>query len=212
MTLKTKLLTFALLAFFFGNAFAAENIKGKPQISQDKAIKNFIAWDKKLKTLDTFYTQEVSFEGTSISKTFGRILKENNLLRLDTLEDGKVTQYAITDKNIIKIFDEKNNPVMNMSWQSWQETQQNKSLFDFGNYENIFKEHKVLSFEGIKDGYTLILTPKEEPSYILTFVLDKNFFPKEIILINEGVMSKTTLQKTKINPNITKENIQWKEK
>ncbi len=207
--MKRKLLIFTLLALLFGNAFAAE--KQKP-LSQDEVIKNFIAWDKKLKTLDTFYTQEVSFEGTLISKTVGRILKENNLLRLETLDDDKITQYALTDKKVINIYDEKNNLVMNMTWQDWQETQQNKSLFDFGNYEKIFNEHKVTNFEVLEKGYSLTLTPKEESSYTLTFVLDKNFFPSEITLLNEGVQSKTNLQETKINPTLPKEYIKWKEK
>lgn len=197
--MKRKLLIFTLLALLFGNAFAAE--RQKPS-SQDEVIKNFIAWDKKLKTLDTFYTQEVSFEGTLISKSFGRILKKNNLLRLETLDDNKITQYALTDKKNINIYDEKNNLVINMTWQDWQESQQNKSLFDFGNYEKILAEHKVKNFEILEKGYSLTLTPKGETSYTLTFVLDKKFFPSQITLLNEGVQSKTNLQKTKINPKL----------
>ena len=200
---KLKVLAFPLALTLFANfLFAAESAEPKNQISQDKAIKNFIAWDKNLKTLDTFYTQEVSFEGTLISKNVGRVFKQGQNLRLETLEEGKITQYALTDKKIIQIFDEKGKPVMNMTWRSWQDAQQNKSLFDFGNYEKILAEHKVLSFENLKDEYTLVLAPKEGQEYTLTFVLGKNFFPKEISLLNEGVKSKTVLQNTKINTNL----------
>ena len=160
--------------------FAGETTKSKP-LSQKEVIQKFISWDKNLKTLDTFYTQETSFEGTLISKSEGHLLKMGDILRLETLEDGKLAQYALTDKKIINIFDEKSNLITQMLWENWQETQQNKSLFDFGNYAKILENHKVLSFETTKEGYSLVLTPKEGDPYNLTFLLDKEtFFPKEI--------------------------------
>ena len=203
---KIRISALFLLPFLLtNNLFSAENIKIKSEISQDKAIQNFIAWDKNLKTLDTFYRQSVSFEETLISKSFGHILKNGNLLRIETLEEGKITQYALTDKKIIQLFDEKGNSVMNMSWQSWQDSQQNKSLFDFGNYEKIIKKHKVLAFEVKEDGYTLALAPKKGEPYTLTFDLNKDFFPIEITLLSEGVQSKTTLQDIKINTGLKEE-------
>ena len=115
--------------------------------------------------MDTFYTQETSFEGTLISKSEGHLLKMGDILRLETLEDGKLMQYALTDKKIINIFDEKSNLITQLLWENWQETQQNKSLFDFGNYAKILENHKVLSFETTKEGYSLVLTPKEGDPY-----------------------------------------------
>ena len=186
--------------------FAAEVAKPKQSISQETAIKKFISWDTKLKTLDTFYTQETSFEGTLISKSEGHLLKMGPILRLETLEDGKLTQYALTDKKTIDIFDDKSNLIMQMDWNSWQETQQNKSLFDFGNYAKILEGHKVDSYKLTEQGYLLVLTPKEGDVYHLTFLLDKNnFFPKEIDLLSDGVNSKTVLQKTQINTILKKE-------
>ena len=96
-------MTLCLSAMLFA-AEPAKDEKTKAGISQDTVIKNFIAWDKNLQTLDTFYTQETSFEGTLISKSFGHLLKTGQNLRLETLEDGKITQYALTDKKIINIF------------------------------------------------------------------------------------------------------------
>ena len=185
--------------------FAAETAKTKP-LAQDTVIQKFISWDNNLKTLDTFYIQETSFEGTLISKSEGHLLKMGNILRLETLEEGKLTQYALTDKKIINIFDAKSNLITQMLWDAWQETQQNKSLFDFGNYAKILESHKAVSFTEQEQGYNLVLTPKGGAGYTLTFLLDKkNFFPKEINLLSEGVNSKTILQKTKINTNLKEE-------
>ncbi|MBQ3934137.1 MAG: hypothetical protein II726_02985, partial [Elusimicrobiaceae bacterium] len=178
--------------------FAGETQKTKA-LTQKEVIQKFISWDKDLKTLDTFYTQETSFEGTLISKSEGHLLKMGQILRLETLEEGKLTQYALTDKKIINIFDAKSNLITQMLWEDWKETQQNKSLFDFGNYAKILENHKVISFEEKEQGYNLVLAPKEGSTYTLTFLLDKNkFFPKEINLLSEGVNSKTVLQETKI--------------
>ena len=106
----------------------------------------------------------------------------------------------------INIFDNKGNLITQMLWVDWENTQQNKSLFDFGNYAKILDEHKVLSFNEGNDAYILALTPKEGNPYTLTFSLDKKtFFPKEINLLSEGVNSKTVLQNIKINPNLKEE-------
>ncbi len=203
---KTKNIFITLLILCLSTAlFAGGTQKTKP-LTQKEVIQKFIAWDKNLKTLDTFYTQETSFEGILISKSEGHLLKMGSILRLETLEEGNLTQYALTDKKIINIYDAKSNLITQMVWENWQETQQNKSLFDFGNYAKILEDHKVLSFEEQENGYSLILTPKEGAPYNLTFLLDKKtFFPKEINLLSEGVNSKTVLEKTKINTNLKEE-------
>ena len=203
---KTKniFITFLTLCLSI-TLFAGEAHKVK-SLTQKEVVQKFISWDKNLKTLDTFYTQETSFEGTLISKSEGHLLKMGPTLRLETLEENKLTQYALTDKKVINIFDAKSNLIMQMSWENWQQTQQNKSLFDFGNYEKILENHNVLSFEILEQGYSLTLTPKEGPTYNLTFLLDKKtFFPKEIDLLSEGVNSKTVLQNTKINTTLKEE-------
>lgn len=205
--LKTKniFITFLILCLNLA-LFAGETTKTAKLPTQKEVIQKFISWDKNLKTLDTFYTQETSFEGTLISKSEGHLLKMGQILRLETLEGGHLTQYALTDKKIINIFDAKSNLITQMLWDSWQATQQNKSLFDFGNYAKILENHKVLSFEINEQGYIILLTPKEGVPYNLTFLLDKKtYFPKEINLLTEGVNSKTTLQNTKINTNLKEE-------
>ena len=203
---KTKII-FIIISMLCLNVilFASETQKNKP-LTQKEVTEKFISWDKNLNTLDTYYEQETSFEGTVISKTDGHLVKSGKNIRLETLEEGKIIQYALTDKNIINIFDEKGNLVMQMPWNNWQETQQNKALFDFGNYAEILKSHKIVHFETSVNGYLIVLTPKESTHYVLSFLLNKNnFFPKEITLMNEGVQSKTILQKTKINRNIKEE-------
>lgn len=202
--IKNIFITFLILCLSTA-LFAGE--KQTPKLlTQKEVIQKFISWDNNLKTLDTFYTQETSFEGTLISKSEGHLLKMGQILRLETLEEGKLTQYALTDKKIINIYDAKSNLITQMLWDDWQATQQNKSLFDFGNYAKILDAHKVVSFETKEQGYNLVLTPKDGDLYTLTFSLDKKtFFPKEINLLSEGVNSKTVLQKTKINTNLKEE-------
>ena len=135
--------------------YSGENALPKQVMTKDTLIKNFISWDKNLKTLDTFYTQETTFEGIVISKSEGHLFKNGQKLRLETLEEGKLTQYALTDKKIINIFDAKNNLITKMLWEDWENTQQNKSLFDFGNYAKILNEHKVLSFNEESEAFFL---------------------------------------------------------
>lgn len=202
--LKIKNIFITLLILCLSTViFASETPK---PLTQKEVIQKFISWDKNLKTLDTFYTQETSFENTLISKSEGHLLKMGQILRLETLEEGKLTQYALTDKKVINIFDAKSNLITQMLWEDWQASQQNKSLFDFGNYAKILDNHKILSFEANEQEYKLILAPKEDNSYNLTFLLDKkNIFPKEINLFSEGVNSKTVLQNPKINTNLKEE-------
>ena len=203
-----KIKYFLLLAFalLINAPVTAAEQKQKTQTKQEQIIQKFIGWDKKLNTLDTLYTQETSFEGTLISKSEGHLFKLGTDLRLDTLEDGQVTQYALTDKKIINIFDAKGNLIMQTDWESWRDNQQNKSLFDFNNYENILKQHEVTKFETTENNYILTLVPKDGEGYILTFLLDKkNCFPNEINLTNEGVQSKTVLHEIKINTAVSKE-------
>lgn len=208
---KTKNIFITLLILCLSTAlFAGETKKTEIQnikpLTQKEVIQKFISWDKNLKTLDTYYTQETSFEGTLISKSEGHLLKMDKMLRIETLEEGKLTQYALTDKKVISIFDAKSNLIMQIFWDAWYATQQNKSLFDFGNYAKILEDHKVNSFNTLEQGYKLVLTQKEGYPYTLTFLLDKNtFFPTEINLLSEGVNSKTVLQKTKINPDLKEE-------
>ena len=211
MQVKIKYFLMLVLALLISVPISAEEPKQKPQTApknlQEKVLKNFIAWDKKLNTLDTLYTQETSFEGTLISKSLGHLFKSANNLRLETLDnDNNLTQYALTDKKIIRVFDEKGSLIMETDWESWRDNQQNKSLFDFNNYANILKKHDVRAFETTKNNYVLTLAPKEGDEYILTFLLNKgNYFPTEINLENEGVKSKTTLQNIKINTAVSKE-------
>ena len=135
-------------------------------------------------------------------------LEKNNNICLDTLKDGEIIQRAKSDKVIINIFDEDNKLITSMSWLDWQSSQNNKTLFDFGNYEKVLLEHKKESFNEVDGFCELVLTSKvnkEGAFYTLTFLLDKNtLFPKEISLLEEGVKSKTILTNTKINQPLPK--------
>ena len=60
--MKNIFITFLTLCLSF-TLFAGETPKTKP-LAQKEVIQKFISWDNNLKTLDTFYIQETSFEGT----------------------------------------------------------------------------------------------------------------------------------------------------
>lgn len=182
-------------------AFCCALPKGE---GQDKVLKDFISWDKNLKTAQIAFTQSTDFEGTPINSSQGMLYKDGKKLRLDTLENGKAVQSALTDKQTIKIFDAKNRLIMQMSWEEWGKTQANRALFDFGNYEALLKTHKVKSFAENADSYAVVLEPvkKEAGSYELKFLLKKeDKFPLEIIITSEGVRTRTALTDVKKNIN-----------
>lgn len=174
--------------------------------TQAEVLKAFSAWDKNLQNLSLDFEQKTSFEDILISSGTGHLVKEGQNLLLDTYENGKLIQRAWTDKKIIKIFDPKGNLITTSDWQTWQQAQTNKALFDFGNYEQVLKEHKVKSFAKQEENYKLVLEGQNaQESYELTFLLDQNSFPLQITLESQGVKTKTDLKNLKINQEIKKE-------
>ena len=171
--------------------------------NQKTVLAKFTAWDKNLKSLKTDFEQTTSFEETEISSSQGRLYKLGNNIRLDTLQKGKVTQSALTDKKIIKILDEKGKMITELGWQEWQSAQANKALFDFGNYKEVLKTHKVKEFGKTEGGYKLVLTPVAMPageSYLLEFVLNaKDYFPMQISVSSGGTKTQTVLNDIRKN-------------
>lgn len=171
-------------------------------VTADQALAGLIAWDGKLKTLQADFTQATTFEGTPISSSEGRIYKQGQNIRLDTFENGVLSQSALTDKKVIKIKDSQGEIITTMAWADWEAGQSNKALFDFGNYGKAVKGHKIKDFSAESDALTLTLMPEKEQTggYELTFKLDpKDFFVKEISLENEGVKTTTVLKGTQKN-------------
>ena len=189
----------------------------KPKLTQKQVLAGFIAWDKKLKTLKADYKQETFFETTPITSSQGKIYKNGKNLRLDTMENDTILQSAFTDKKEIQIRDGKGALITTLPWEEWYNNQPNKALFDFGNYSRIIKQHDIGFFNEKENGYILSLYPRQinlaedipleiqdimQPKYQLTFLLDKkDFFPKEIAVSEEGVVTKTTLNNVKKNIN-----------
>lgn len=174
----------------------------KNTVTADQALAGLIAWDAKLKTLKSDFTQATTFEGTPISSSEGKIYKMGQNIRLDTFESGTLAQSALTDKKTIKIKDGQGELITTMSWADWEAGQSNKALFDFGNYGEVVKGHKIKDFSAEENGLTLILTPENAQAggYELSFNLDpKDFFVKEISLENEGVKTTTVLKGTQKN-------------
>ncbi len=192
-----KFLLVSLLCFFAITAFAK---------TQEQVLKDFSAWDNKINNLFIAFDQTTSFEDILISSNTGTLSKEGQNLILDTYENGKLIQRAWTDKKIIKIFDPEGNLITTSDWQTWQQAQTNKALFDFGNYAQVLKDHKIKSFTQEEDKYKLVLEGQsDEDSYELTFLLDKKSFPVQIVLQSQGVKTTTNLKEVKINQSKTKE-------
>ena len=192
-----KLVLSAFLCFCVMSAFAK---------TQEQVLKDFSAWDNKTNNLYISFDQTTSFEDILISSGTGTLTKENQNLILDTYENGKLIQRAWTDKKIIKIFDPQGNLITTTDWQSWQQAQTNKALFDFGNYQQILKEHKIKSFKQEDKTYLLVLEGQNgQDVYELTFILDEKSFPKQITLQSQGVKTITNLNEVKINKSKTTE-------
>ena len=190
VSINKFLITF-IFCFFALTSFAK---------TQEQVLKDFSAWDKKLQNLFVSFDQQTFFEDILISSSTGTLTKEGQNLILDTYENGKLIQRAWTDKKIIKIFDPQGNLITTSDWQTWQQAQTNKALFDFGNYEQILKEHKIKNFAAQEEGYLLVLEGQNDQDiYTLTFLLDKNSFPKQITLESQGVKTTTNLTEVKIN-------------
>lgn len=172
--------------------------------TQEQVLKDFAAWDKTLQNLYLSFDQQTSFEDILISSSTGTLTKEGQNLILDTYENGKLIQRAFTDKKIIKIFDPEGNLITTSPWQVWQQAQTNKALFDFGNYAQVLKDHKIKSFKEEDNKYLLILEGQNEQDiYELTFLLDEKSFPEQIVLESQGVKTITNLKDIKINQNKT---------
>jgi outer membrane lipoprotein-sorting protein len=180
---------------------AAQALEIKPG-EQQEVLNKFLAWDKNLKTLTMGYEQITTFEGMTISSSEGKIYKKDNKIRLDTLEDDKVAQSAITDKKTIKILDDKGDFVTGLSWEQWRQSQANKALFDFGNYAALLNTHKVKKIIKNKKTYAVTLVPLDtaQSGYELEFVLNNDdYFPQEISISNEGVKTRTALKNAEKN-------------
>lgn len=177
--------------------------------TQEQVLEDFTSWDKKLNNLFISFEQNTSFEDILISSSTGTLTKEGQNLILDTYENGKLIQRAFTDKKIIKIFDPEGNLITTSDWQTWQQAQTNKALFDFGNYAQVLKDHKIKAFKEEDKKYLLVLEGQNEQDiYELTFLLDEKSFPLQITLQSQGVKTTTNLNEIKLDKtNKVKESI-----
>lgn len=188
-----KIFLSAVLCFFALASFAK---------TQEEVLKEFSAWDDNLEYLFIDFDQQTSFEDILISSSTGQLTKEGQNLILDTFENGKLIQRAWTDKKIIRIFDPEGNLITTSDWQTWQQAQTNKALFDFGNYSQVLKDHKIKNFSEQEEGYLLVLegtNEDENENYEIAFLLDEKSFPKQISLQSQGVKTTTDLKEIKIN-------------
>ena len=197
-----KLFLTIFLCFFALTAFAK---------TQKEVLAEFVSWDNKLQSMSFDFDQKTSFEDILISANTGHLLKEGQNLILDTFEDGKLIQRAFTDKKIIEIFDPQGNLITTSDWQTWQQAQTNKALFDFGNYAQVLKEHKIKDFKEQEKNYLLVLEGQNEQDvYELTFLLNEQSFPVQITLASQGVKTTTDLKDIQINKNIKSEKTESK--
>ncbi|MDR0292025.1 MAG: outer membrane lipoprotein carrier protein LolA [Elusimicrobium sp.] len=170
--------------------------------AQEKAVAGLKAWDKKLVSLKTGFEQSSSYEGTEISKSSGVLyFSKPNKIRLESLNAaGKATQITLTDKKKIKVFDAAMKPVKTYDWKDWFESQPNKAFFDFGNYSALLENNDITNFQDNKDGtVTLTLEPEARDQKIFITLSTKNYFPVEISLAVDGLLTVTALTDAEIN-------------
>lgn len=164
----------------------------------------FAAWDSKLNTLQTDFSQLTMYDNIPISSSKGRIVysQPGPKLRLDNLEEGQITQTALTNKKQIYILDEKGKEISKVAWKDWLVGQPNQALFDFGNYTALLQKHQV---SVIKRNYAhalLQLKPKEKENnlYVLyVTVAADTCFPMMISIESDLMVTTATLENTRLN-------------
>lgn len=193
------------LCMFVACALSAQEAPSsadKPAPSKDY-VACFTQWDEHLKNLQTHFLQTTEYDGLLISQSEGELAyrQAGSLLRLDNLQDGHITQTALTDKKTILILDEKGKEISSLSWQEWSAGQPNKALFDFGNYKALIAKHQALVLEYKQDAVLLKLTPKaKKENYTLYVVMqENNCFPTEIRIVSELMKTSAKLSDTRIN-------------
>ncbi|WP_428897414.1 Outer membrane lipoprotein-sorting protein [Parelusimicrobium proximum] len=167
-------------------------------------------WDVKLVSLSTDFTQATYFEDVLITSSKGRLYYKKaaasgGLLKLEQIDaDGAVAQIANTNKKIIRMTDGKGEHIMDQSWDAWAKDQPNKALFDFGNYTYLINENQVTDVQKTDGGNIVTLEPKNatKRSYSLKMLVGADYFPKEISVESEGMVTAAKLTNTKINPKI----------
>lgn len=166
------------------------------------------AWDGRLNTLQTHFTQTTEYDGISISQSLGRIFYEKSgpKLRLDSLEENVVTQTALTDQKKIYILDEKGKEISNVSWEDWLAGQPNQALFDFGHYAQLLAKHQVQTQNIEGQTVTLCLTPTDkQQQYVLYLLLDKSdCFPRSIIIEADLMKTSAVLRDPTFNAQLDK--------
>lgn len=167
--------------------------------AQTEAVQRLKAWDKKLLSLTTSFTQTTEYDGVLVSRSHGKLSydKAHQLLRLDTMgADEQIEQSAITNKQDIIILDAAGNTVTTLSWQQWQQGQPNQALFDFGNYTSLLEKHHVK----LVRPNLLALTPKEgEPYTLYVSVAQQDFFPTELTIESGSLLTRAQLTDTHKN-------------
>ena len=167
--------------------------------TEQEVINRFKAWDQKLLFLTTAFTQTTSYDGVQVNQSSGTLTydKAHQLLRLDTVgADGTLEQSAITDKKEIIILDDSGQQVTTLSWEQWQQGQPNQALFDFGNYTALLQKHQV----SLVKPNQLALTPLEGEPYTLYVTLSsQDYFPTELTLEADLLVTKASLSKTEKN-------------
>ena len=169
----------------------------------------FAAWDTQLHTLQTLFTQNTQYYGTTISTSKGQIYyqQDGKKLRLDNLENALITQTALTDKKQIYILDDKGAEITKISWKEWLLGQPNQALFDFGNYTQLLQKHTVQVKDLDKQFVLLVLSPKKpSDNYSLYVKINKETcFPKTITVEVDLMQTIADLSDTKLNDALPKD-------
>jgi len=168
------------------------------------------AWDLKLETLRTRFTQDVDFSDAGLKQHVEGMLSYSrpDLLKIEHIKPAR--QLVYTDKKELWVYKPEDSQAVRTSWAAWKKNQNSSfsGIMDFGNYTALTEKNAIRISKGKDAPYyiTMVLNPKSDPGlYTLTLVLSStDYFPAEATLSVEKTTIKTRLENPEKNVSLDK--------
>ena len=193
----------------------ASAVKDVPAASEEEkleaqALAGLKAWDLKLETLRTRFTQDVDFSDAGLKQHIEGMLSyaRPDLLKIEHIKPAR--QLVYTDKKELWVYKPEDSQAVRTSWAAWKKNQSSNfsGIMDFGNYTSLTEKNAIKIARGKDAPYyiTMVLTPKSDPGlYTLTLVLSSaDYFPVEATLSVEHTSIRTRLENPEKNVSLDK--------
>jgi len=189
---------------------SAAAVKDAPAVSEEAKLEAQVlaglkAWDLKLETLRTRFTQDVDFSDAGLKQHVEGMLSyaKPDMLKIEHIKPAR--QLVYTDKKELWVYKPEDSQAVRTSWAAWKRNQNSNfsGIMDFGNYTSLTEKNNIRLSKG-KDSphyITMVLNPKSDPGlYTLTLVLSStDYFPAEATLSVERTTIKTRLENPEKN-------------